>query len=95
MVQVSVSASDDYREPIPFELPVSVEEIHVDDAIRAGFKMEWMSAETQYGESDMCSGAGCGSPWVTIKVATVQGAKNYRIDMRPIFQAIVERAEAE
>lgn len=84
------------RKSLPaFEIPIYLQEVTVEDAIRCGFKQEWISAEGQGEEITLTSGAGCGSPWLQLMVKKDNESRYFRYDMRDFISAAMESITSE
>lgn len=81
---------------VPTPLAVELEEIDLLTAIECGFRVSWL--EGKVGDRitvELCAGAGCGSPWLTVDVKTGDDDRRaFRIDARKIVEAVLEHATA-
>lgn len=79
---------------IPLPLQLDFEEVGVEGALACGFHMEWLSCDHDNLKACMSSGAGCGSPWLTVDV-THPGEKTryFRLDMRKVFTKLLEETK--
>jgi hypothetical protein len=72
------------------QLGIEVEEVQ--NTLSCGFRIEHLSADNDEVEFTMDTGAGCGSPWISGKVAFKDGkTHHYRIDARKLVYALVDK----
>ena len=97
------TSSDARRRPIrpppapkdAIELPIKFELITEMQGIQCGLRQEWIGVRDQspIAEAVLATGVGLGSPWLLMTIRTTDGRRvRYRADMRPLFQAALDKA---
>jgi len=78
-----------------FAMSLEFEQIDVMRSIECGLRQTWITVSEQppVKSATLAVGAGLGGPWVLVTVVGIDGrTMHYRTDVRPMFQALIERA---
>ena len=81
------------------EMSIPVQSVTVAGSIEAGFRMNWVTAsatdDDEFVEAELCSGAGCGSPYMTLAIKLDDGTHVYeRVDVREFLGDWIDSALA-
>lgn len=78
-------------EPVVSTHAIEIEEVDCCGSMNTGFRMDWIEAKTEEVEINLTCGAGCGSPWMQIRVEEAGKPPRYfRSDMRKFLSQFID-----